>query len=110
MPGGMGTVQELFTLLLLKHENDPLMDNADIVICNEQGFWEPLIALIDAYGFHEHVHVVDTIAEVAPKLDALRKGHTDRQTIDQPVADDGELVLPAGFAGGSSFNEAPEPL
>lgn len=109
MPGGMGTVQELFTLLLLKHENHPLMDNSDIVICNEKGFWEPLIHLIDAYGFDDHVHVVDTIAEVAPKLKQLREGHADRQTIDEPIADE-EIIVPAGFVAEAGLSEAPEPL
>lgn len=84
MPGGMGTVQELFTLLLLKHENNPMMAGADIVICNEKGFWEPLIALINAYGFDDDVTVVDTTAEVIPALKTLRSSHGERRTIDTP--------------------------
>lgn len=73
MPGGMGTVQELFTLLLLRHEGNPMMDGSDIVICNERGFWEPLINLIDAYGFDDDVHIVDTVAEVIPTLQRLKE-------------------------------------
>lgn len=84
LPGGMGTVQELFTLLLLKHENSPLMEKADIVICNERGFWEPLIQLIDAYGFDEDVTVVDTVADVVPALEELRASHGERDTVDTP--------------------------
>lgn len=87
MPGGMGTVQELFTLLLLRHEGNPLMHNSDIVICNEQNFWAPLINLIEAYGFEEDVHVVDTVAEVVPMLEKLRACHKDRTTVDVPLAD-----------------------
>lgn len=72
LPGGMGTVQELFTLLLLKHEKSPLMKDCDIVICNEKGFWEPLIALIDAYDFEQDVHIVQSVAEVVPALEKLK--------------------------------------
>lgn len=85
MPGGMGTVQELFTLLLLKHEGSPMMANADIVICNEKGFWEPLIALINTYGFDDDVTVVDTTEEVVPALKKLRASHADRVTVDSPL-------------------------
>lgn len=85
MPGGMGTVQELFTLLLLKHEKSPMMAGADIVICNERGFWEPLIALINAYGFDEDVAVVNTVEEVIPALKKLRASHGERTTVDTPL-------------------------
>lgn len=84
MPGGMGTVQELFTLLLLKHEKSPMMAGADIVICNEKGFWEPLIALINAYGFDEDVVVVDTTEAVIPALKSLRGQHK-RTTVKTPL-------------------------
>lgn len=85
MPGGMGTVQELFTLLLLKHEGSPMMAGADIVICNEKGFWEPLIALVEAYGFDEDVMVVDTTEEVVPALQKLRAQGRERITVDSPL-------------------------
>ncbi|MCH2546293.1 MAG: LOG family protein [Alphaproteobacteria bacterium] len=85
MPGGMGTVQELFTLLLLKHEKSPMMARADIVICNEKGFWEPLIALINAYGFDDDVVVVETTEEVIPALKQLRAKHGERTTVDTPL-------------------------
>lgn len=85
MPGGMGTVQELFTLLLLKHEGSPMMAGADIVICNEKGFWEPLIDLVNAYGFDDDVVVVDTTEEVIPALKALRASHRERTTVDTPL-------------------------
>lgn len=86
LPGGMGTVQELFTLLLLRHENSPMMAGADIVLCNERGFWEPLIQLIHAYGFDEDVTVVDTVEEVAPALERLRAAQRkDRTTVDTPL-------------------------
>lgn len=87
MPGGMGTVQELFTLLLLRHEGDPLMDGADIVICNERGFWEPLIHLINTYGFDDEVEVVNRAEDVIPALAELKNSHADRETVDAPVAE-----------------------
>lgn len=85
LPGGMGTVQELFTLLLLKHEGSPMMADADIVICNERGFWEPLIQLIHAYGFDDDVAMVDTVEEVIPTLKAMRASHAERTTVDTPT-------------------------
>lgn len=85
LPGGMGTVQELFTLLLLKHEGSPMMEGADIVVCNERGFWQPLIQLINAYGFDDDVTVVDTVEEVIPALAELRASHGERTTVDTPL-------------------------
>jgi uncharacterized protein (TIGR00730 family) len=91
MPGGMGTVQELFTLLLLKHEGSPMMADADIVICNEKGFWEPLIALINTYGFDDDVTVVNTTEEVIPALRELRASHGERTTVDSPLRNMDEM-------------------
>lgn len=108
MPGGMGTVQELFTLLLLRHENSPLMEGADIVICNEKNFWAPLLNLIKAYGFDDDVHVVDSVEEVIPTLRELNKGKTFIRKVaeepgeffdDEPVlyaADKDKMGLPLG--------------
>ncbi|MBM3617372.1 MAG: hypothetical protein FJX23_02380 [Alphaproteobacteria bacterium] len=109
MPGGMGTVQELFTLLLLKHENHPMMADADIVICNERNFWEPLITLIDTYGFDDYVQVVDTIHEVNPMLKKLRASHAERATVDSPVRD--SVSAPMGYTPpAAGLVEAQEPL
>lgn len=65
-PGGMGSVQELLTLLMMKHvkENPPSknkekeysMKGKPIIILNHKdadghGFWDPLIDLLNKQGF-----------------------------------------------------------
>ena len=108
MPGGMGTVQELFTLLLLKHEGSALMANADIVVCNVDGFWEPLIKLITAYGFEDEVRVVDTIGEVCPALEDMRKLHGKRITADFGVFQEVEVELETERLLATAGHQEPE--
>lgn len=53
MPGGMGTVQELLALILLKEQKHDLMRDKKIVIYNKfdkstgRNFWQPFIAILD---------------------------------------------------------------
>ncbi len=53
MPGGMGTIQELMALLLLKRQGKDLMRGKKIYIYNKydedtgQRFWEPIIAILE---------------------------------------------------------------
>jgi hypothetical protein len=52
MPGGMGTVQELLALILLKEQKNDLMKGKKIVVYNKfdskigKNFWQPLINII----------------------------------------------------------------
>ncbi len=92
MPGGMGTVQELFALLLLKHVKDNqakeyLMrdkqyGNKPIIIVNPtiedthgepRGVWDPLIKLAKNYGFEKDFKEVETAEEAATYLKRWEK-------------------------------------
>lgn len=51
-PGGAGTVQELFALMIFKHQGNPLVQKKKVVIYNRPdgkggGFWDTLIPLLD---------------------------------------------------------------
>ncbi len=65
MPGGMGTVQELLTLLILKEQGHAMMQDKKIVIFNKQDddfserFWAPFIAMINDFGMDDLCHIVD---------------------------------------------------
>jgi len=102
MPGGMGTVQELMTLLLLKHvkdHDDPekpyLMrdgkfGNKPIILVNhelEDGpnkgvkFWEPLVKMAKQFGFEDDIKVVDTIDEATKILKENHKKTVSRNRV-----------------------------
>ncbi len=64
MPGGMGTLQEVLALVLLKQAGDPMMQGKPIYIWNmaKEGkghFWQPLIGLLTAHGFSSMVQVIE---------------------------------------------------
>lgn len=102
MPGGMGTVQELMALLLLKHarganEGEYLMEGKDIVIYNPPvaegstvGFWDPLITLIEKQGFAKgkDFHVATTLEKVDHYLEgdetSYLKKISRRNRVDSP--------------------------
>lgn len=78
MPGGMGTVQELMALLLLKHADnqrkpnlmhDKKFGNKPIILVNHelkngQGeFWAPLVKMANQFGFNDDIIVVDSVEE-----------------------------------------------
>lgn len=78
LPGGIGTLDELFEIITWRQLR--LHDKA-VVIVNIDGFWNPLLALMDHMtetGFMRKpnlpgaedrlYHVVDTVAEVLPLL------------------------------------------
>jgi uncharacterized protein (TIGR00730 family) len=71
MPGGMGTVQELIALLLLKQKNHDLMKGKKIVIFNKfdednkVNFWQPLIKLLlNNSDLSQDIKVTDDMTEV----------------------------------------------
>ncbi len=76
LPGGMGTVQELLTMLILKHHDDDLMRGKKIVIYNKydktanKHFWQPVIELIKAHNsFGKEFEVVESVEELFKKLE-----------------------------------------
>lgn len=73
-PGGAGTVQELFALLIFKHQKNKLMSGKPVVIFNRRdaegvGFWDRLIDLLgDLCGKDDFV-VLESLEEIAGFLD-----------------------------------------
>ncbi|HCR85265.1 MAG TPA: TIGR00730 family Rossman fold protein [Alphaproteobacteria bacterium] len=78
MPGGMGTIQELLALILLKEQNNDLVKDKKIVIYNKKDaktnkhFWEPLIQIINSNQLEKYVeitsdisHAIDVVSNVA---------------------------------------------
>lgn len=75
MPGGLGTVQEVFALVLLKQQEHALMKDKPIIIFNRETdgkyrFWDPLIELLENSGTKEHFTVVKDMDDLIP---AIRK-------------------------------------
>lgn len=73
MPGGSGTMQELLALLLFRAKKDPLMEGKPIVIYNRpladgRGFWDSLVALLEANGQKDECIVVHTVEDIVPAL------------------------------------------
>lgn len=71
MPGGMGTVQELLALLILKQKNHDLMRDKKIVIFNkfdeenQINFWQPLIKLfLNNSALSQDIKVTDEMPEL----------------------------------------------
>ena len=75
-PGGSGTVQEMLALMILKHQQHPLMAGKPIVIFNRkddagQFFWEPLIQMLSSWGENGEFIVVEDLLEIIPTLGGL---------------------------------------
>ena len=75
-PGGAGTVQEMFALLILKAAGNPLMKGKSIVIYNRpidgqtDGYWDRLLVLLKPWE-NEDLFTVETdlpglLREVSP--------------------------------------------
>jgi uncharacterized protein (TIGR00730 family) len=91
MPGGMGTIQELSGLLLLKynakhrkHEGQPylmsddIFGNKPIILVNHtfregdvkgQEFWEPIVSMSQQFGFEHDIKVVDNVQQAIKLLE-----------------------------------------
>lgn len=68
-PGGAGTVQELFALMLFKQKGSELMLGKKVVIFNRpdengQGFWDSLLPLMKTLCDPEHYEVSTSLDEV----------------------------------------------
>jgi uncharacterized protein (TIGR00730 family) len=76
MPGGIGTVQEVLALIIMKQQHHPIMRHKSIVVVNQdfgegKKFWSPLIRLLNAQGAYDMFHVVDHVDDVIDKLKEL---------------------------------------
>jgi uncharacterized protein (TIGR00730 family) len=75
LPGGVGTLEEMFEIITWRQLH---LHNKPIIILNTQGYWDPLIALLDrmidagfAHRGHEQlVTVVTRAADVVPTAEA----------------------------------------
>jgi len=77
MPGGMGTVQELLALVLLKQQENDLMKGKSIVVVNKQtengGFWDPLLTMLEKeHSLSGLFHVVEKSTDAVKLIDKLR--------------------------------------
>jgi uncharacterized protein (TIGR00730 family) len=83
-PGGAGTVQELFALMIFKHQKMPVMDGKPIVIFNREHhsgvrFWDPLIDLLSRMSRPGDFVVAHTLEELIPAIDpGMRKARRAR--------------------------------
>ncbi len=75
-PGGSGTVQEMLALMILKHQNHPLMVNKPVVIFNRKDasgrfFWEPLIEMLNSWRQNGEFVIVEELNDLIPKLQSM---------------------------------------
>ncbi len=75
MPGGMGTLQELFAMLILRNHGDDLMKGKPIVVFNKTDpqtglrFWDPVIELLKGHeAFMDEFVAVESVEEIFEHL------------------------------------------
>ncbi len=76
LPGGLGTLDETFEILTWKQLQ---LHDKPIVVADVDGFWKPLVGLIDNLVAENYAHaenralfsVVDTVEDVLPALEAM---------------------------------------
>ncbi len=76
MPGGMGTIQELFALLILKHQKNDMMKGKKIVLYNKldeqlaKRFWNPALDIINKFEEYScDFQVIDNFEEIIPMIE-----------------------------------------
>lgn len=73
MPGGMGTIQEVLALCVLKEQGGDILRDKPIVIFNKQtegngGFWDPLIKILNDHDHGALVKVVTKPEDILPAI------------------------------------------
>jgi len=76
MPGGMGTIQELMALLLLKRQGNDLMKGKKIYIYNKldtdsgQRFWQPILAILEdqAQDMYGEIKIIDDFDDLVKAI------------------------------------------
>lgn len=85
LPGGLGTMDEFFEIITWRQLG---LHDKPVVIVNVDGFWDPLLALIDALidagfartGDRENLIIVDSVSDVLNGLKNAPSEHLDPQT------------------------------
>lgn len=69
LPGGLGTLDETFEILTWAQLG---LHGKPVVLVNEDGFWDPLLTLLDQLTAHRYVRRSDRgLLQLAPSLEAL---------------------------------------
>lgn len=84
LPGGAGTVQELFALMIFKHQKNPLMDGKPVVIYNRPNpfglfFWDPLIDLLSDMCHPGDFIVAKEVDDILPAILPAMKHRRSRK-------------------------------
>ena len=79
LPGGLGTLDETFEILTWAQIG---LHDKPVVLLNTEGFWDPLLALLDrleaaAYVRPEHRGLLRVVTSLEGLLPALRLGRAD---------------------------------
>ena len=74
-PGGAGTVQELFALVIFHQQGHDLMKGNPVIIFNRlddsgDRFWEPLVELLANYCQPDQYTIVNELEEIVPAIKA----------------------------------------
>lgn len=85
LPGGLGTMDEFFEIMTWRQLG---LHDKPIVIVNVDGYWSPLIGLIDAMvkegfvreGDRAAVKVIDNVEDMLDALENAPQQHLDPQT------------------------------
>lgn len=72
-PGGSGSVQELFALMILRHQKNPIMEGKPIIVFNRPdangvSFWSPLIELLSHYCEENEFDIATSLDEIKSLL------------------------------------------
>jgi uncharacterized protein (TIGR00730 family) len=80
LPGGVGTLDEFFEILTWRQI---AIHDKPIIIVNYEGFWDPLLALINHlsdthYILPEHKTLFKVVSDISEIPDAIRSNQVDR--------------------------------
>lgn len=75
-PGGSGTVQEMLALMIFKHQKNPSAMDKPVVVYNRRdsngnGFWTPLVKLLETWCYDGEFTVVDDFDLLIPTVENL---------------------------------------
>jgi len=74
-PGGLGTAQEIAAFLRIK-ETDPSQKHKPLVLLNGDGFWNPMVQVLEQSGYHAGGDFI--VATSLAQVEALAHTHAAR--------------------------------